>query len=416
MAALNGSFFFIRQRQNRKIIYAIKRTDLTSHPFFCLSQNDRHVLFSGINTTTMQTSISHDTDLTLCFSSMLPDAVFETSAQWVRIALYPGILSSTTALTNAQNIFDVTLYPYNGEVTLRGVRDSVEQNIVSRGITVSDFTYVVWDSTSASDNDCLFYSFPVLYCIYATAVKVSDFTAEHMLTTRHRYLMPRSGRVRFACYNAPEDPVKWTFVCRSSDGNVSVKNADETQIYKGFGSYNYSVPSLALMAGVSQDELLAATVNIGSRVLSWFFTDAEPRLTFRFRNAFNAWERCDLWCVTTEKPTAERSFAPIGGKSVAYDEQFSKQYEVQTAPLPAEEAGWLEQLIFSREVMLSNTGDTSESRVFITDSTIEPHDNDSETVTAKFTWRFAENRPCLNGIPGIVSDGIFTTQFNHVFQ
>lgn len=361
----------------------------------------------------MATTLSKETDLSLCFSSMLPDAVFDTTADRVRIALYPGKLTITSPTAGLQSLIDVTLYPYGGRVTLRSVRDTVEAYCLDKGETLADFSYMVWDSLAPENANPGCYNFSVLYCAYATATAVGDFTAASALTTRSRFVVPRGRDIGFSFYHGAESvKLVTTAVVKDPDGTV---RTDTTS-----GEMTFDAPGiediLRAEEEIANGQVLSARISAGARSVAFYFTDAVPRLTFRFRNAFNVWEYCDLWCVTTEKPEASRQFAQMEGEMVPYDEQLSKEYEVQTTALPAEESYWMEQLLFSYEVRLVlGSASYDNPRVLITDSTIEPHDNDAETVTVKFTWRFADTRPRLHSlIDG--QGGIFTTQFNSVFK
>lgn len=124
-------------------------------------------------------------------------------------------------------------------------------------------------------------------------------------------------------------------------------------------------------------------------------------------------------CVTTVKSDVDRSTAVVNGASQFYDQSVEKTYEVEAGPLTSDEAEWIDQLLTSYDVFRIEPGATNPDDPFlfapilITDSTCEVHNADNKLNYVKFTWRYADNCPCVRMS---ASPGIFTSPYNIVFS
>ena len=85
-------------------------------------------------------------------------------------------------------------------------------------------------------------------------------------------------------------------------------------------------------------KVLACSVQVGARAFTYYVQEAEPNLTLYFRNAFNCFECCELFAVTTHKPKVERQVAVTNRISTFYNQQNEKQYQVETSGLTMEQA------------------------------------------------------------------------------
>ena len=85
----------------------------------------------------------------------------------------------------------------------------------------------------------------------------------------------------------------------------------------------------------------------------------------------------------------------------------------------SDEADWIHQLFCSYEVIRVERNKTDRydpstfAPVLITESTCEMQNGPDKQNTAKFTWRYADNRPVLHLT---ASPGIFTSPYNIVFS
>ena len=141
--------------------------------------------------------------------------------------------------------------------------------------------------------------------------------------------------------------------------------------------------------------------------------------TFIFRNCFNVWDAAALPAATTAKTDVERSTAVINTRSTFYNQRVAKSYETVAAPLTSDEAEWIDQLFASREVMRfePNPCDDTEpfllAPILITDTDCEIALDGEKPNTAKFTWRYADNRPIVRLS---ASPGIFRSEYNLPFS
>ena len=141
--------------------------------------------------------------------------------------------------------------------------------------------------------------------------------------------------------------------------------------------------------------------------------------TFYFRNCFNVWNWAALPCVTTANSDIDRSIAVVNGTSQFYDQSVEKTYEVEAGPLTSDEAEWIDQLLTLYDVFRIEPDGTNPSDpyilapILITDSTCEVHNSDDKLNSVKFTWRYADNHPCVRLS---ASPGIFTSPYNIVFS
>ncbi len=175
--------------------------------------------------------------------------------------------------------------------------------------------------------------------------------------------------------------------------------------------------------------VLACSVQVGSRAFTFYMQDVEPNVTFYFRNAFNCFESCGLFAVTTHKPKVDRSIAVTNRISSFYNQQNEKQYEVETAGLTMEQARWIEQLFYSHDVRMATRRTEEEMAsaasynpqdmpiVLITDCTCEISDADGELNKVKFTYQYQDRRTYLpTDYLSVDHDRIFTEQFDPTFQ
>ena len=98
--------------------------------------------------------------------------------------------------------------------------------------------------------------------------------------------------------------------------------------------------------------LLAFSVHVGARAFTYYVSPCEPQLRMFFRNAFNLWECCELFAITTQIAESERSIAVTNRISTFYNQRNEKKYEVESAGLTYEQAQWIEQLFYSHDVRM----------------------------------------------------------------
>ena len=65
------------------------------------------------------------------------------------------------------------------------------------------------------------------------------------------------------------------------------------------------------------------------------------------------------------------------------------KHEVETAPLPYDEAKWLNQMLTSKLVKRPLDNETI-PQVLISDITSEVSDSDKDLIRLKFSWKYAD--------------------------
>ena len=68
--------------------------------------------------------------------------------------------------------------------------------------------------------------------------------------------------------------------------------------------------------------------------------------------------------------------------------------EVETAPLPYDEAKWLSQMLTSKKVSRA-MGDGTFEEILISDITSEVSDSDKDLIRLKFSWKYADGSQWL---------------------
>ena len=160
--------------------------------------------------------------------------------------------------------------------------------------------------------------------------------------------------------------------------------------------------------------------------MRYFVHEGAPSVKLGFFNMFNIPEYLAIHGVTTEKTEVSRSSAVCNHVTTYYDRSVERTYEVETGPLSASQAEWIDQLILSHDVRFidpKNPSLYSLPRVLIGDHTCEISDTDEEMNIIKFAWQFAEDRPHYRCGISLVAEGaavsgtrIFTSEFNSVFS
>lgn len=277
-------------------------------------------------------------------------------------------------------------------------------------------------------------TFSVIYCDKALSLfDPSNFLLSNFLTlTPYRRLAPESFievywyakdreslsfRV-YATYLRPDGGRDTYYYVHSGNGMVQHGDA----INREFISFSTVAEMIKSAKKLDAVTLVSVTLRCGERSTTIF---VDPTLSgipaFFYVNCFNIVEQFPLPRITTDKLKVDRSIANLGRTSQFYDVSTTKEYEVQTAPLTSDECRQLEQLLSSPDVRLPVGTDQTwlESDfyamhpILITDFTSELSDSDEKPNTAKFTWRFQENRPRFALKPDLE---IFDNHFNPIFQ
>ena len=353
------------------------------------------------------------TDLpTMIMSSQIGYLDFSTSEERLEITLEDSI----------KEIFRVTLYAYDGKLTLSNLREVIENYMVKQGEPFIAFTlfYKKPDGTIIGDK-----SLWVVYCSVVNNANIALFGTYNFLTTLSVKRVPRGANERLALFTGQDNGFVFAHcVYATPTGDISnVTISLQKLIPEDIGVISIDVKyiyirDLILDKGLDVDKILSYTIQFQDRYFTYYVTDQEPCLSFTFKNCFNVDEIAYIYAITTTKTKVNRSLAISCGEHLFYDQSVDKAYDVESASLTADEADWIEQLFYSHSVRLGVSDDiTSLPKVIITESTCEIADNDESLNKVKFTWQFAEKSPHLQkSFRQNLNDKVFTEQYNATFK
>ncbi len=332
----------------------------------------------------MATTITTNFD-SYYLTAHLPESVnITTSESSIEVVIY----------VDNNEAFRSTFYPYNGIVCVRDIRSIVEAEMIEQqiemGILEIDVNVSGGDSSVVDD-------VKVIYSAYKSLVGSVSFLSTSFLTTRKSMMIPRDEELTLKYLDFIEADKKNSAEIYYSVPAVSKELTFKHKVYYNSLVVLYQITSATITsvrfkkvvdeANLVDSKIHRVNYKAGNRSFDVFFTDEQPSEVFSFLNAFNVLERVYLYGTTTTKTEVNRSEAMLGRKMQFYDETVNVKREVETAPLPIEEALWMNQLFTSkwvRRVMEDGTMAT----VLISDVTSEVTDSNKELVRLKFSWRY----------------------------
>ena len=334
--------------------------------------------------------------LAFYFTSQLPDLKWSTDLDALTVSLYcpPGPQSS------AERFFEVTLTAVDGTVTLLEVREAVERWMRHRNLSNISSLVVQWKEPGSnaytSSNELAVY-----YCSKNVGESCSSWIERHFLTTLKSKPLPPTGATERLTFFAPRamvvSPVTHA-VCRLASGDVrSIEvsvfgNVTVSPGVKGVLSWTLdAVLDAAQEANEDVEEVLAFTIQAGSRVMNYYKPAVKPTAAFAFLNCFNVAEIAWLNCVTTKKTKDARKVAHVAHRATLYDLDLQVTHEVETCPLPLAEANWLDQLLTSPLAWLGDG-----TAIVITDGDASISDDYAVMNSVKFTWQRDDGRDLNN--------------------
>ena len=303
-------------------------------------------------------------------------------------------------------IFQTTLFPYEGKITLYDLRTILEDYMKS--VRHAIVQTAIWVNDDAAEETFMSDDMYVVYSDFLIQDPTSFF-ARHFLTTRSSFRIHRYGTQTLSWFAAAGESVGGYIDAVSLDAerNAIVTRIEEETESSEFPSVCEAMMNVPEIQAQVTGTLVSFTVHRGSRSMTFYVTEETPDLVIAFRNAFNVEERAELYAVTTTKQKVEHSEANCQRNRIFYDRRTEHTYEVETAALPYEEAVWLQQLFASHYVT------KDEREILITDSESEISDSDNEENRHKFTYKFARNEQTL--IPPTIPQ-IFSEEYQAQFQ
>ena len=291
---------------------------------------------------------------------------------------------------NEIRIYESTLYPLDGKVRFYDlcflVQEYMRNNLISSGqLSVSAYAetvtaYVVYSSIRTSYEDD------------------TEFLSSHFLTTRSCYTIPRGKSQFFSFFEQggvdPSGYIDVSFML--DDGSVrTTRLTNKISASSTNKIYNFGIESNTLDIRVKSlypndtPKVLGGTIVHGNRVIDFFFTDDEPIESFGFYNAFNVWENYYVFGTSNIKTSFTQKEAICAGVSSYYNQSASRVVEIKTVPLSYEEALWVNEFLGSKRIVKVIPPDDDRD-ILISDITSEISDSDKETISIKFSWKYAD--------------------------
>ena len=366
----------------------------------------------------MATTIITDFD-SIYLTSHLPEEVeISTEAARLEIRIYVGSFK----------VFTSIYYPFNETVIIRDIRDIVEAAMLKREQTLASLKIEVYEPTIVVPTDGYSYdeygniiinfnastadntpvakaeNIKMVFSSFKVQQEIASFLQTSFLTTRKSALVPRNGSVYLSNFTRANavgtnfarifySPVGSPETVMTYDYTLSLTQATTERIVTTslrHGTY-YSV--IYNRMGI-QSIIRGVEYHIGSRQFNVFFTDEQASDVFTFRNAFNVEETVYLFGATTVKTEVDRSEAMCGRVTQFYDETVKIKHEVETAPLPYDEALWLNQMLTSKYVT-HPLEDGTDAQILISDISSEVTDSSKDLIRLKFSWKYADGNERL---------------------
>ena len=344
----------------------------------------------------------------LCLSSALPDPEWSSSSEHVLVALYDTSEDSS--------FLYVTLTPHDGRVRLWEMRETIEQHMRSR-----DVSLITLEVRIAEAGDSEMTTSATVHVVYSD----KEVTGTAALWLDNRFLstldwkpLPPDGAdetLYFVERAAGADVTPAINVAyRGADGAVQHLTIAASEPLTADGavqSVTFDMATVtARVAAVVEGSftILAVTVRVGGRAMQYYREKPEANASFLFLNCFNVPEWARLTCSTVTKTKDERKVGRVGRRRVLYNPSHEVEHEVQTSPLEMAHAAWIDQLITSPGVWLADG-----TPVVITEGECAVSDDNGALNSAKFTWLRSDGRGLLQVTARALR--IFTSAFTYQF-
>ena len=328
-------------------------------------------------------------------SSGVPDINVHTTETYVTVNL---------ADHEGTPLLSERYYPYLLTATVRDLRSVIEQYMVSEQFPTCRFTLTVSDPAGVTVEN----SFTVLYCPRRIPVRFELLATQFFLTPwRVRRLHMASDLTLYFLLRADESgEMRISATVTRADGQVQTVRYTR-QIAATTTDYalrSVSFSPRTVLAEVTEQvgeavTLRSVTVDMGLRSLTYYIEQKTPALTLRFRNSFNVMETLPIFAAVTAKTDHSAESGICGDTFCQYDVQTEKTWEVEISNLTPGDAALLEDLLVSPYIEVPVADLThapgrylENTRVYITDSTLEPKRGTDELATAKFTLRLGNER------------------------
>lgn len=323
------------------------------------------------------------------FSSALPDSfnIEQMTTDSVEVSI----------TLQGQCIYTTKLYEKNGVATFYELRQIVEQNMITRGLTLASFEVSVEDD---DNNEELYDAKYIIFSKYRNTNELnSEFLLSHFLVNRTYYTMPRGRSATIPFFATESESFTPYYICKFE------RNGEVRSYRLNYNMYHYNQPRIYNITidpttiktlvdgqeGGNCGQLLSFEVHVGYRSMTVFVVDENPVAQFHFRNSYNALESIFVFGTTTFKTEVSKKEAVSQNVISFYDKSVSRKWEVKTVPLTLEEAMWYNEFLESDKVTVELSQDYTDVEVLISDITSEISDSAKDQVHIKFSWKYNDN-------------------------
>lgn len=302
--------------------------------------------------------------------------------------------SAIVSLYRSDNcIFETRMYAQNYRLTVRDLRQVIEQDMRDNYLTLAAYTLYTDDDTVVS-------MFNVLYCCMKFTGVEKQFLLSRFLTTSTSKQMSRVKDELFFFARKDEGVLfpRQFVTYKDASGNILLhdKEFEGMDSATGHGSIINVIVNPADYAYLGT--VLSITTILGTRSFTHFYIEQQPSLKLFYANIFNVPEQVHLIGMTTRKTEVERSEAVIHRTTSFYDQTTTELREFESAPMPKAAADMVGEIVASHMVNIIDQDyeDWDDlPTILITDSSVEVSDAKGELNTVKLTYRYEDDSPHL---------------------
>lgn len=331
------------------------------------------------------------------FSSYIPDLQFTTSDTIVTV----------TIAVNGEYVYNETLVPVSGKVTLDGLSPMLE--VYAERRLVLEVGITIREPLTAETKTV---AFTVLFSRCDVGVAASEFYERHFLSVLQGPKLTAMGRLEYLHYYGTEVT---SCIATYSDGTTSSFTPSKTA-----GNSSYTQIDVSPVSFTSAGkQLVAYEVTAGSRRQQFLIDLSQPDCApiLLFDNSFGVQEL--IYCTGIHKvsPQYKRQSARIGGMLRNYAIEETRSFQADTGVLTIPMANWADELFRSKEIYVVNIygGVPSVGKeVIITDSKSEYTNDDAALPRFTFTYQYAQR---LHNVLQLQREGrIFDNTFDNTFN
>ena len=337
----------------------------------------------------------------IIWSSSVPDFTLTSASASIAVTL---------ADSEGEALYSATLYTHNNSAIVYDMRAVIESYMHKWSMEYAEYTL----TATGSDGDTASISFRVLFCAFDMPILASAWWETRFLTTLEAKRTYRTSIEKLCFFEEAGNSITPHYKATLRYGDIyRTITWYENPTYMedtGVATADYSYDNIKILVGQLEletlvdlpaelaylyDEIVAWSVQIGNRVMSYYLEEGEPDILIRFDNCFNCFEYASIVGVTTSKSKTSKSDATCNRIKVFYDYSFEKTYDVETTTLTREEAIWMEQIANAHNTTKAKHGVTNYNlypTILIEESEITISDSDEEGNSIKFSYRYADDR------------------------